>query len=112
MFIILIAPKSGQPMSLFYRTEATCEIAHKNIYDFQRESIDALILKATDDFGHIVSIARENLSHAVVIDHEKAAQLGPPPGQGQRIPGNGIAGVRSAPVNPDAPLPPVEIIQP
>ena len=104
MHIILIAPKSGQPMSLFYKTEAACEIAHKNIYDFQRESIDAPVLKATDDFGHVISIARENLSHAVVIDHEKAAQLGPPPGQGQRMPqGNGIAPTRG-------PLPPVGII--
>lgn len=90
-------------MSLFYKTKDTADIAQKNIHEFQKGDTEFPVLKSTDDFGHIVTIHRDNLSHAVYIDHEKTAQLGPPPGQGQRIPASGIPGARNAP------LPPVEV---
>lgn len=106
MFIILIAPKSGQPMSLFYNTQASCEIAHKNIYEFQKGSIEAPVMIQKDDFGHVVSIARDNISHAIVIDHEKAKHLGPPPQQRpiSTIRGNGAA------MPPQDTMGPIEIV--
>lgn len=106
MHVLILVPKiSGQQITLFYTTKEAIEGAHSNVHEFQKGNIGVNVLKAKDDFGHIVTIERDNLSHAIVIDPERAAQLGPPTGQGQRIPQNGpVPGVRTAPINPDTEL--------
>lgn len=101
MFIILVTPISaGGAVSLFYKSKETAEIAHKNIHEFQKGVIEAPVLVAKDDFGHVLTISRLNIAYAVFIDHLQAAQLGPP--QGQRP--SGIPGVRNAPPAPDTEL--------
>ena len=80
MYQIIIVPKESNANSaLFYKTKEEAESQFNNICEMQKGKIvDVRILKATDDFGNILSMPISNLAYALFIDTEKQKELGNP----------------------------------
>lgn len=75
MFQLLVIPSnSGANVSLFYLKKEVADAAYKNIQDSMRGA--ASLVKATDDFGHVLSIPPDNISYTLFVDVSRSQALG------------------------------------
>lgn len=73
MFKILLVPFGSSANAIFfYSTRESAEIAHKNILDMQKGSIDAPVAVIKDDAGHVMTISKGNICYAMFIDEKNA----------------------------------------
>lgn len=81
MYKILLIPKnSAMPVGLYFKTRDAAEIAQKNIYNVQKgvNGLDTLL--ARDDFGHVITMEKENICYALFIDVDEQTPLQTPSG--------------------------------
>lgn len=68
MFQVVIFSKDSQATMLWFRTKERAELAYKNI-----DSVE--FPEQPDDFGAMLLIPRDNISHVVFNDLSKQAEL-------------------------------------
>lgn len=76
MFQIMIVPDGSKANAvLFFLSKETCDIAQKNIHEAQKGTLPSQVLTVKDDFGCTVSIDKEKICYAVILDGDKQAEL-------------------------------------
>jgi hypothetical protein len=72
MFRIIVVPSNSTANAvLFYKTFDAADAVQKNIHNMQKGCSDTSIIVVKDDFGHVLTIDRRNISYALFIDVEK-----------------------------------------
>jgi len=76
MFQIVVVPSDNKAnAALFFKRKETADVAHKQIHDAQKGTLPAQVLNITDDFGCTLTIDKEKICCAMMMESEKQKEL-------------------------------------
>ena len=76
MYQIIIVPTENKAnAALFFKNEDGATAAHKNIFDAQRGTLSAQVLKVQDDYGCTLTIDKDKICCVMIMDGEKQNEL-------------------------------------